>query len=847
MAKETGAYESLIRGVSEQVPHDRLPGQHWLQDNFISDPVRGLARRHGSVMVHERKYSTLSLSAASKADMTNFKEASFTVNGKELSFLYRPVAKVAGSTMPGLVAIDKDAGQILSVQAGASDSVALDILDKGITTITAVGQFILFGARGRVTTYSGSDRLAATSTYAVAWVRGGAYSRKYTITIVKPDNSVVTVNYTTPASYYEGTLNTSDIPATATDYQKQVNDRVNAYNTAVNQHIASAGRAIQPENIAESLRAACVSAGFTTVTRVGAMLRFTGVKNVVADDNGDGGLFKATAQEVESTNDLSNYHVVGKTVRVTPKRNDYSTGQNTSFYLKARPVTEGMTGWQDVVWEEAPGYEVTPNFMFLMGWYNASNGTLYVGSTAANLAAVSGLSDVPTFSVSSAGDADSSPIPEFFGKQIDYMRTFQDRLMIVAGATVFMSKSGDYFNFFRKSVLTLADDDPIEVYADGSEGDTITCAVQLDRNLLLFGKRQQYAVPGREAMTPRNAYIATQSAHEDAIDAPPVASGNLIFFSQQRSNRLTVHQMMTGAYADSFESFDVTQQLDGYMIGTPRQIVAMTAPTQLFIRTKELTNGVYVFSYLDSLGSEQRLFDSWSRWTWNPNLGTLVGITSHDSNLLTVTARQAPDGVYLVLDRFVRESRLSSNPYLDSMRPWSVVSGQVGTIETNWVGAADTAVVFKETAGEYFLLGRPLAEASTLFSSVPGQEAHAMVGTYFESDVEPTNPYIRDRQDKAVLDGRLTVGKLMVTVADTAAMNATITAHGTSNMVLEWVYRPAGSWILNKQQIAEATSVTVPVMKEIRDYRLRLSSRNWLPLTVSSIEWQGQFFTSRRG
>lgn len=74
-----------------------------------------------------------------------------------------------------------------------------------------------------------------------------------------------------------------------------------------------------------------------------------------------------------------------------------------------------MAGWQDVVWEEAPGYEVTPNFMFLIGWYNASTGILYVGSTAAHLEAVSGLSDVPKFSKSSAGDADSSPIPEFFG------------------------------------------------------------------------------------------------------------------------------------------------------------------------------------------------------------------------------------------------------------------------------------------------------------------------------------------------------------------------------------------------------------------------------------------------
>lgn len=842
MAKSTGSYESLIRGVSQQVPHDRLPGQHWLQDNFLSDPVRGLARRHGSVMLHEKKH-TMTLSAATKADLVAFKELSFYVAGKEYSFSYRAEPKVSGSTAPGLIAVDKDAGQILTVQAPAGDAVALDILDKGITSITAVGQFLLFSARGRATTYTAVDKLAATSAWGSVWVKGGAYSRKYTITVYLPNGTVKVGTYTTPASYYEGTLNTSDLDPAATNYQKLVNDRVNAYNTAVNQHIASSGRSIQPENIAEQLRISLANQG-VVCGRKGSHVILDQIKNATADDGGNGDFLKVTALEVESLSDLTTHHVVGKTVRVTPKQGGLSGG-GQSYYLKARAVTAGTTGWQDVIWEEAPGWEVSPGFVFMLGWVSGT--TLYVASTAALLASITGLTEVPRFSPSAAGDADSSPLPVFLGKQIDYMRTFQDRLMIVAGATVFMSKSGDYFNFFRASALSLADDDPIEVFAEGSEGDVITASVQLDRNLLLFGRRNQYAMGGREVITPRSAYIAVQSAHEDATDAPPIASGNLIFFTQQRSSRLTVQQMQTGAYADSFDSFDITTQLDGYLIGRPRQIVAMTSPSQLFIRTQEFTNGVYVFSYLDAAGAERRLYDSWSRWVWDASLGTLVSISGQESNLLVLTARQAPDGVYFVLDKFVRESRASDKPYLDSMRPWSYVNGAVGTIETNWAGINQTAIAYGNGAGKYALLGRPLTEAATLFASIPGQEAHAWVGTYYNSEVEPTAPYMRDEKDKAVLDGRLTIGKLVVTVADTAAMTSTLRSNGGPEIEgVKWIARPVGTWILNTQQVAPSASVTVPVMKEARDYRLKLKSRNWLPLTISAIEWQGQFFTSRR-
>jgi hypothetical protein len=845
MAKRTGSYDSLIRGVSEQVAHDRLPGQHWTQTNMISDPVRGLARRHGSVMLDEALLPGAAYSEASKEDASNFKEVEVTIGGTQYSLMYRPVSKPVGSTLPGVICVDKDAGSFVTVSIDPADAEALSAVEGGLSSVTAVGRFVVAAVQGRNTTFSELDQLSATNTTSVVWVKGGAYSRNFTVNCYPASGPVVTVTYKTMPSYFPGILDTSDILTTDPDYQKKVNDRTHAYQTAVNQHIGDAAADIQPENIAEELRLLLVAAG-VTVTRTGSHLLITGPVNVTVDDSGDGSFMKAVAVEVETASDLSDRHVVGKVVRVVPRQTGAAV--SPSYYLKAEAKTAGLSGMQEVVWRETAGYQYTPLFVFLLGAIVGN--TLYLASSVPLLEAVSGLLDIPPFLASSAGDADSSPKPEFLGSPISYVREFQDRLMIVSRAIVFLSKSGDYFNFFRASALTVADDDPIEVFAEGSDGDVITDGVKLDRSLILFGKKQQYAIQGREAIFPRNAFVATQSAYEDANTAPAVAAGNLVFFTQKRNNRLTLQQLQPGAYADSFDAFDASSQLDGYLRGTPKQILALTSPSMLFIRTREERNALFVYSFLDSPGGAERLFDSWSKWEWATSLGVLVGASTSDSTLLTVTLRDGVDGVALVLDQFSRETRLSEAPYLDSLRPWSTAQSS-GSIQPGWVGEDDTAIALGSNAGVYRLIGRPLAQASTLIADIPVAEDVAVVGALFEAETEPTAPYIRTREGRAILDSRLTVTKLIVTVADTSALRTALRGISTDvvdeELGIDWIARPLGNWVLNTQQIVDTASITVPVLKEVRDYRLRLFSRNWLPLTLSSIEWSGQFFTTRRG
>lgn len=854
MSKTTGSFDSLIRGVSQQVAHQRYPGQHWAQDNMISDPVVGLVRRAGSVMRDEMATTTDLRPTATDADIRQFKEKSLYLGETEYSFMYRHLSKPAGSSAGGIVVVDKTNRKLLPVGISGSDSVAQDVLGGGISAVTSVGRFVLMAARLKPTTYNTGDPVN-NQTAGVWFVKQGNYNRLYTLTIRRnSDKRVFTAQYTTPTSYYPGTLNTSDIPATNSDgsankdYQKLVNDRVYQYQTAVNQWIGTSAQAIVPANIAQKLLDAmslvlqAAGVGDIGMARTGSHCVVTNVDRIIIDDSADGNTVGQVLREVESANDLSTIAWYGQTVRINPK---LSTGiKGDSYYLKARPVGANEAPYYgEVVWEEAPGVSIQPTFVTLLGCI--SNGTFYLASNANTLASISGVT-APGWSAASSGDYDSQPLPAFLGKTITYMQMFQDRLMLVSGSTIFMSRSGDYFNFFKSSALSVENDDPIEMYALGSEDDIITDGAMIDRNLLLFGNVWQYAISGREALTPTSAYIAVQSNYEDSNVASPASAGNLLFFAQPRDHKLTVQQMQTGAYADTVACFEITQQLNSYFDGTPLSLVTTTSPSTVFMRTLGLRYGVYVFSYLDSQGQSERLFDAWHRWTWNEAMGQLVGISGKEGALLAVFIRQNSSGGFsYVLDEFSLSPSGNGMPYLDSMRPYN--TGQ--TISPSLNGNRGSTVI-SAAGGTNFLLGRSLTEEADLVSEFPNQTANMVRGFNYDSSFTPTNPYIRDRNDKPILDSRLTLSRFNVTLINSAAMKAEVTdlesKDGESTEVLNWVARPTGNWVLNTQQVEDQFAVTVGIYREIRSCLVTLKSRSWLPFGVSAIEWAGQFFTRRR-
>src|SRR5690606_1931212 len=226
----------------------------------------------------------------------------------------------------------------------------------------------------------------------------------------------------------------------------------------------------------------------------------------------------------------------------------------------------------------------------------------YIARDAQGLEAIAPTSgEHVRYKTRNAGDGLTNPLPWFIGKPITMLSVFQDRLLVGSQNYVNTSRSGDYLNFFRGSVLNIADSDPVEVFAHGSEGDTLRSATLYNRNLIIFGERQQYGIDGSSLLTPRAPLIAPVSANKDAVDARPLTSGNFIFYAQHGNEEgTTLHQMRVGALnGQSTVTDELSDDLGAWLYGKPLQIAALTAPNVVLFRTADHPHGVYLYRYSD--------------------------------------------------------------------------------------------------------------------------------------------------------------------------------------------------------------------------------------------------------
>jgi len=852
MSKVSGSYASITRGVSEQVPAERLPGQSAEMVNMVDDPVRGKSRRHGSRTLHEQPVAGLGvLTDAQYKTARQYREYSFTASGTDYSLVYMAGERASADSLPFCFVLNKDTGRFLNVQM--SDPAALaPWTHGGVCAVTAAGRFVLLASSSLGPGYAVSDALAAKATDAVAEVKHGAYSRTYTLKVERADTgAVVTARYTTMASSYPELLDTSDIELEGNNnYQKEVNDRMHAYNSAMNKWIGDAAASVTPQHIAQQLVDALIDQGFTTAARVGGTVVLTGAAAVSASDGGDGTAFGAVAREVDDAAKLSAVHKPGKVVRVTPR------GAAEPYYMVAHADTGGSSDFQTVVWKEGAAQVITPGQVFALGAVSADGQTFYLAHSPAALAALLG-EIVPQYAPSVCGDVHAiGAVPGFFGRRITHLTVFMDRLVIAAGGVLFMSRTGDYFNWFRASKLTLKDDDPIEMVALGAEDDVLVHSVVYTKDLFLFGQSHQYTVSGRNALTPATASITPAARAQDATGAAPVTLGNLLFYATRTGAADQpgpspwagrIHQFQLGLVEDAPETYCISQQLARYLRGAPVELVALSVPGALVVRTDGVDNGLYVYRFIDQPGTQSRAWDSWSRWQWDTAVGRVIGITGHEASLYVFTLRSAATRTWVACEQFQLDGGLSSTPYLDMQRPALQLAAGAGF----WHSPATVpqgAVALPACLPRAWL-GGSAAQFATLWAQWDAQEAAgAVAGVPYPSRVVLTPPFVRDHNDKAITGGRLTVSRYALDVSDTGALDAYVHAAGAVRQVVSFNGRKVGQ--SNNQvgiQPITTTTLSAPVGRSTTEHALEVCARSWLPLTLTGVQWAGQqFFNSRR-
>lgn len=878
---------SILKGVSQQPPAERLEGQHAEQVNLISDPVHGLVRRNGMPLIAQQHDTITTLEPGDAiADSYSFRVFSFSIYTNEFDMVYRSRPIVGTRTdahLDGLQVFNKQGVRgFMDVVVDPLDPGIDEYIDGGFSSVVVIGRMVLVAGNtvSPVVAVSNKYTDAGNLQKGTLYVKTGKYATKYEVKVKRQsDGLVVTASYTTPsAACATCNLVVNDLDPDDPHYVKFLNDRIYGYEQAVNAWALSAANAILPSNIAQELLNQLVAGGLTDWSRTGNYLHSVDVEYMTVTDDQSEKMLVAVLSEVESEQDLSPRHYNGKIVKVRP-----SKSSDNAFYMQA--VTADGATFGEVDWRETAGVQQEVQKMLAFGTVEAGKfffasqpsilKSLVFATTGINIA-------VPEYVKSGAGDLDTMPLPTFAGRPIDLLTVFQDRLIVGVGNVLRLSRVGDYLNFFQESALTIAATDAAEVFAVGTQGDTIRHAALYDRNMTFYGDNFHYVMPGRQAFDPQNPQFSVQYAVKGTGRSQPVSAGDKVFVLKEDTSLAAcqVLQLNPGVWQDSPQMDTVSKQLRTYINGTPAEMVSLTAPSFLFVRTEFINRsegaypmarpfGLYTYSYMDQDG--QRPFESWSSWEWAAALGTPIGISAGlqgDGILLYTLAFNTTAAGYgrsvLVMEASAR-SAPTGMPYIDGAFPAGAETGvltpaadyrvtqAVRTVrDASWSAVPPTVNDFNRwdirPQADYSVGDQPPQEVDSLrwigskgwgtdwqAENPEAPLSGAFTGFHYTAFVDLTSPYMRDHTGKVRLYGRLTLTSYRISAVRTGGIAGYVAHHsGVDNPL----YATPGFEL-------EHRDYSIWVGRDSSKVQTRISSVDWHPLNITAISWQGDWNNSQ--
>ena len=695
MAALDGAIKSLMQGVSQQVPRERLDGQVSVQTNMLSDIVNGMRRRPGARMVSQ----LLEFTTSSNTSIFSM----YVDVGDEVNHVF-----VNTSTGQLLVMAE----DFTTVKRNVTDGYLVAPDASFIQTASLRGDLYIANKAQRPTLKSNPTPGQDPNKTGFFFIRTGAFSKTYDITISSAAGSW-TATYTTPDGQ------------TAGDADKA-----------------------KPEYIAEQL----VTAMALLVGSNVGMVRYNSyvyVSSLVAtctvtSNSGSTYAGWSNNSRVSLTTDLpARLPVEGNAMLCAVGTSDknfvwYKYDHGTSVWLESGDYSS------------AGGFNYMPIKMSLDGAYTVTH---------------------PEYEGRLAGSDTTNENPAFIDNGITGFGAFQGRLVILAGAELCMSASGNPLRWYRSTVTSILVDDPINIFSGAAASTAFQSCVQFNKDLLLFSRSCQAVVPsGNAAITPNTAQIVITSQYSTDVLAQPSVVGRSVLYPIPRTESYAgVLEMVPSNTTDSqYTSNDITVHIPNYLPGRIRSITSSTTANACLLLCTGDSQSIFVQNYLWS--GDEKVQSAWHQWvmplpvvcTWFVRDRVYVGLRNVNSLVIVTIEPQAGD------------------TYNGAIRPFSdlytgVVVSSGTFILPQWLrdGYNSGLQLLVTYGNKRMWVGIESVNTSTwvvqLVRNVPN--GTYLVGFRFDSTLSPTPPLMRDQNGVVIGTSKSMLVRYELTVQDSGAFN----------------------------------------------------------------------------
>lgn len=451
-----------------------------------------------------------------------------------------------------------------------------------------------------------------------------------------------------------------------------------------------------------------------------------------------------------------------------------------------------------------------------------------------------------------AGDDDSNPMPSFMDIGISDVFFFRNRLGLIAGENIILSRSGEFFSFFPKSVVASPDTDPVDVAVSHNRVSRLNHAVPFAEELLLWSDQTQFVLRSDGVLSPRSVRVDQSTEFESAIAARPVPAGRSVYFAAPRASFTSIRRYYSVQDVSAVKNAeDMSGHVPSYIPNGVYFLGSSTTENVVTVLTHGAENKMFLYKYLYI--DEQLVQQSWGHWEFPTGHRILA---CEFVGAVMYLLRDTPDGLFLESIEFTQNTKdLPDEPfrvYADRKR--TVLPEELAydpDTDTTTISLTDLYGIRTKPAGDWWLIredGRSYREEAYelggewVISVGKGDQTKRKftLGQIYSFIYEFSKFLIKieDQNGTRTEDvGRLQIRRAWVNYDESGPF--TVTVCGRYTYVMSG--KRLGEYRLGMPAL-DAGQFQYPVMQNAQDCRVVVSSDEPTPLALIGAGWNGVYW-----
>ena len=445
------------------------------------------------------------------------------------------------------------------------------------------------------------------------------------------------------------------------------------------------------------------------------------------------------------------------------------------------------------------------------------------------------------------GDEDSIPNPTFVGQKLNDIFFFQNRLGILAGENVVMSRTAEYFDFFGATARVFLDTDPIDVAASHTKVSLLQHAIPFDRKLLLFSDQTQFILKGGDFLTPKNTSIAQTTEYEASTGAKPATAGNVVYFPATRGGFTSVREYYVIDESDRSDAIDVTSHVSKYIPDGVYDMAASTTENSLVCLTSNDTSTMYIYKWHWS--GREKMQSAWFKYNFN---GLEILNAEFIESALYVVGNKSGKTILYTINfdegRFDTDQTYVTRLDFRLSEADCTVSYDSNADATTFTIPFELQTPFVVTRGTNQGTIIPVTSSTATTVVVAGDKSSAQVflGERYNMKYEFSEPTLKEGTDGggrvAIAGGRLQIKHWLMRYQDSGEFDCKVESKVGGNAAQ--VYAFTGRLVGGGENIIGSTKLTsgdfkFPVMIKSERAKITIESNSHLPCQFLSAEWEG--------